>query len=98
MSDTGTDGGYVGVGEEGSRSSDLSATSFLIKQMVGRMATTALVRVTAITAAGEVAPVGLLDCQPMIHQIDGHGVGYEHGIINNVPYFRLQGGADRDRR
>jgi len=89
-----SDGGYVGTGEEGSRASDLDATSFLVSQIINRIATTALVRVTAVSAAGEVSPVGLLDCQPMVHQIDGHGVGVPHGIINNVPYFRLQGGAN----
>lgn len=73
---------------------DYAAYRFLVSQMINRMATTSLVRVTKVTSMGEVAPVGLIDVHPMIAQVDGDGNVTPHGVINNVPYFRLIGGTN----
>lgn len=75
-------------------SGDYAAYHFLVKQMINRIATTALVQVTRVTSMGEVAPVGLIDVHPMVAQVDGQGGVTPHGVINNVPYFRLVGGAN----
>lgn len=74
--------------------SDVNAQEFLIEKMLGRIATTALVKIIAVTSVGEVAAVGFVDVQPMVHQVDGAGKPTPHGTINHLPYFRLQGGAD----
>lgn len=66
---------------------------FIINNLIGRIQTVTLVQVKAVKAAG-VDPVGTVDVQPMVAQIDGQGKTYEHGIIYNIPYFRLQGGAN----
>ncbi len=47
-----------------------------------------------MTNDGGVSPVGFVDVQPMINQVDGDGNAVPHGIIPNVPYSRLQGGAN----
>lgn len=80
--------------EASDRNSDYNAQEFIVSQIIGRLATATLVRVTAIHAAGEIAAVGFLDCQPMVHQTDGAGQPTPHGVLNNVPYFRVQGGTD----
>ncbi|WP_246216996.1 oxidoreductase [Paraburkholderia panacisoli] len=48
----------------------------------------------AVTNNGGVAPVGFLTLQPLVNQLDGYGNATPHGPIYNVPYFRLQGGAN----
>jgi len=71
-----------------------NAQAFLIQQLMGRMATTTLVRVVAVSNAGGIAPVGTVDVHPLVNQIDGYGLATPHGIIHGLPYFRLQGGAN----
>lgn len=86
--------GVTGFQEVTDTGSDLNAMSFLINQIIGRLATTALVKVLSVTNAGDVSAVGFVDVQPMVHQVDGVGNPTPHGRITNIPYFRLQGGAD----
>jgi hypothetical protein len=84
----------VGFQELTSTGTDKSAHEFLIEKVVNRIATTALVKVTAVTNAGTVAAVGFVDVIPMVHQVDGAGNPTPHGEIHHLPYFRVQGGAD----
>ena len=86
--------GYVGFRSYQDIDSDFEAQSFLINSIINRLATTAVVRVVRVSNAGEVAPVGLLDVVPMVNQVNGDGDPTEHGVIHNVPYFRLQGGTN----
>jgi hypothetical protein len=86
--------GYAGYQLPRDTRSDFDAQHFLVDQLINRLATTALVRVVGVTSAGAVAPVGMVDVVPMVHQIDGVGAPTPHGTIFNVPYFRVQGGAD----
>ncbi|MDG6346405.1 Gp138 family membrane-puncturing spike protein [Glaesserella parasuis] len=72
-----------GVGELG----------FIVSSLINRIQTVTLVQVKAVNATG-VAPVGTVDVQPMVAQIDGEGKAHAHGIIHNIPYFRLQGGSN----
>jgi hypothetical protein len=51
-------------------------------------------KVLSVTNDGGVAPVGFVSLQPMVNQLDGYGNAMPHGEIFNVPYFRLQGGAN----
>jgi hypothetical protein len=86
--------GYAGYQSPQDTRTDYDAQHFLIEQLINRLATTALVRVVAVTSAGAVAPVGTVDVVPMVHQVDGVGDPTPHATIFNVPYFRAQGGAD----
>ena len=65
----------------------------IVSGIVSRIQTVTLVRVVK-TKSGGLAPVGLVDVQPLVAQISGDGTVTPHGIIYNVPYFRLQGGGN----
>lgn len=67
---------------------------FVITQLLNKRNYTTLVQVMAVRSAGEVSPVGFVDVQIMINQIDAQGQSMPHGIVNNVPYMRLQGGTN----
>lgn len=66
---------------------------FIISSIVNQIQTVMLVQVKAVNATG-IGPVGTVDVQPMVAQLDGAGNAHAHGIIHNIPYFRLQGGAN----
>lgn len=85
---------YFGLQDEKSASSDLNALEFVFRRLMTGIWTSALVQVKAVTNAGELSPVGFVDVQPLVHQIDGAGQKTEHGVIHHLPYFRLQGGTD----
>lgn len=86
--------GIVGFQEVSDTGSDLNAQAFIVDQLIGKLATTALVKVLAVTNSGGVTAVGFVDVQPMVHQVDGEGNPTPHGRISQIPYFRLQGGTD----
>lgn len=67
---------------------------FVIDQALRRVQTAMLVKVLAVTNAGGVSPVGFVDILPLVNQIDGAGNPVPHIAIHNVPYNRLQGGAN----
>lgn len=86
--------GYAGQQKVTSDGSEGAALAFVVNQVVNKLATTALVKITGVKNAGELAPVGYVDVLPLVNQIDGQGKATPHGIINNLPYFRMQGGHD----
>ena len=88
-----SDQSYRGSAENESGTSDSNMLDYFVRSIMGRMATATLVQVKAVTNAGEVSAVGLIDVQPMVAQLDGHGKPMPHGIIHNVPYARIQGGT-----
>lgn len=67
--------------------------NFIISSLINRIQTVTLVQVKAVKAAG-LNPVGTVDVQPMVAQLDGQGGIHHHEIIFNIPYFRLQGGKN----
>lgn len=83
-------------------STEYSALRFLIRQFLSTVRGSTVVQVMAVydingnsvEQTGNLAPVGLLDVQPMVNLIDGAGNATEHGIICNVPYSRVQGGQN----
>lgn len=66
---------------------------FIVESIISRLQTVTLVRVVKATGGG-LAPVGFVDVQPLVAQLDGAGNAIPHGIIHNVPYMRLQGGQN----
>lgn len=78
----------------GSQSSDAARVQQLIKTMLAKTRTAIPVEVVAVTNAGGVSPIGYVDIQPLVGQLDGFGTVYPHGVIYNVPYMRIQGGAN----
>ena len=73
---------------------ELAQLDFAIKSALSKLQTALPVKVIKCTNSGGVSPVGFVDIQPLVHQIDGAGKAIPHGIVTNVPYSRLQGGAN----
>lgn len=68
--------------------------AFLVQQALSKMQTATLVRIEKCTNSGGLSPVGFVDVTPLVTQIDGAGTPTPHVMIYNLPYFRLQGGAN----
>lgn len=73
--------------------SEQNGLNFAIQQAMLKLQTALPVRVMAVRNAG-LAPVGQVDIQVLVDMVDGQGNTVRHGTISNVPYFRLQGGAN----
>nr|WP_321986131.1 baseplate assembly protein [uncultured Lichenicoccus sp.] len=86
--------GYAGQMDVGSSGSNWHATAFQIRQALGRIATTSLVQVKAVTTSGALAAVGFVDVQILTAGMDGAGNTTAHGIIHGLPYVRVQGGTN----
>lgn len=67
---------------------------FAVTQALGKMQTNTLVKIVKCTNVGDLLPVGFVDVIPMVHQIDGDGNPTPHATIFNIPYLRIQGGAN----
>lgn len=74
--------------------SDFNAQTFLIWSVLNRVRTCSLVKVLAVTNNGGVSPVGFVDLQPLVNQLDGAGNSEPHAPVFDCPYFRLQGGSN----
>ncbi|WP_145536924.1 Gp138 family membrane-puncturing spike protein [Yersinia alsatica] len=77
-----------------SSSSDINSLDFYISQFLNKIWTSSVVEVKGVSNSGELSPVGKVSIQPLVAQKDSSGRLVDHGIIHNVPYFRLQGGTD----
>ena len=78
----------------GATPTDVNGLDFYISQFLNKKWTTTLVSVTAVTNDGGVSPVGNVNLQPLVSQIDSQGHVTEHNEIGSAIYFRLQGGVD----
>jgi len=88
------DEGFVGQLRAEQASNGYDALIFTIQQILNRVQTATLVKVLTCTNKGELAPVGRVDVQPLVNQLDGALNAVPHATIFDVPYFRLQGGTD----
>ena len=85
--------GYAGQQTPYDDNSPASMQRFMAEQILGRVNTAMLCKVSAVTGGGNAA-VGFVDVQPLTKMMAGDGTAYSHGAINNLPYFRLQGGKN----
>lgn len=74
--------------------SEVGRMNFIIRSALSGLRTAMPVKVIAVTNTGGVSPIGLIDVQPLVSAVDGNGQTWEHGIIYNVPYMRIQGGSN----
>lgn len=74
--------------------SEFNALTFLVRQMLNGVRTATLVQVVSVTNAGGVEAVGFVDIQILVQRVDGAGQVIDAGIVHDVPYLRLQGGAN----
>ena len=86
--------GYQGTQRPGTDGGDYNSQTFLAQSLINRINSATLVQVVAVTNAGALSPVGFVDVQPLVNQLDGENNAMPHAVVYNVPYFRLQGGAD----
>lgn len=93
MSDNNSEG-YFGTKRASDSTSEFNAIQFVVLQTLAAYSHAIPVKVVAVTNDGGLAPVGMVDVQPMVNQLDGQGNAVKHGTINQIPYQRLQGGAN----
>jgi len=86
--------GYLGTADATDNGSDYNANTFLVWSILARVRTMQPCKVLSVTNSGGVAPVGFVSLQPLVNQLDGYDNAVPHGTLYNVPYFRLQGGAN----
>lgn len=86
--------GYPSYLTPGESVDPIGAQDFMVRMILGKMGTATLVKVVSCTNAGGLSPVGFVDVQPLVNQVDGAGVPVPHGVVHGLPYFRLQGGAN----
>lgn len=67
---------------------------FVIKSLLAWVRTSVPVEVLEVTNDGGVSPIGYVAIKPLVGQVDGQGNLVQHGSIYNVPYMRIQGGAN----
>ena len=77
-----------------SGTSQQNADEFQFNRFMDRVGTMTPCMVMAVTPSGVGKNIGTVNVQIGINQVDGAGNSTPHGIINNVPYFRFQGGAN----
>ncbi|NKI68967.1 oxidoreductase [Collimonas pratensis] len=86
--------GYYGQQDVTANTSEYNALTFLVSQILAGKNTATLVQIKAVTNSGGVSPVGFVDVLPLVNQLDGNNNATPHGVVHNLPYFRLQGGTD----
>jgi hypothetical protein len=86
------DDGYTGQADPMARTHLYNALSFMVSQIMAGNWTVTLAVVKTVTGGGIDGPA-IVGVQPMVNQLDGAGNSTPHGIISNIPAFRLQGGA-----
>jgi hypothetical protein len=73
---------------------EINRLNFIIKSSISKVRTSIPVQVIAVSNAGGLSPVGTVNVQILVNAVDGAGNSWPHGIIYNVPYMRIQGGAN----
>lgn len=53
-----------------------------------------LVKVLSVTNSGGISPIGTVNVQPLVQQVNGAGEVTPHGTIYSLPYMRIQGGTN----
>lgn len=84
---------YFGTATRLSDKTQFEQLNFLILQSLLKLETSSLVRVVSVNASG-LDPVGTVNVVVMVGQLTGDNQTRPGVEIPNVPYFRLQGGAN----
>lgn len=86
--------GYYGTQRPTDSADEYNAVLFVVRQLLNTRNHVAWVKVVNVTAAGGLALAGTVDVQPLVNQLDGDMQPVAHGIVNDLPYLRVQGGAN----
>ena len=72
-----------------------SQQKYIIETLISNVNTLTLVKVIAVSVpVDELAPIGFCSIQPLVQKVDGNNNVYPRGVIENVPYLRMQGGTN----
>lgn len=74
--------------------SEVGRMDYIIRSALSGLRTAIPVKIISVTNAGGLSPIGKVSVQPLVSSVDGNGKAWEHGIIHNVPYMRIQGGTN----
>lgn len=74
--------------------SEVGRMDYIIRSAMSGLRTAMPVKVISVTNSGGVSAIGKVSVQPLVSAVDGNGQAWEHGIIHNVPYMRIQGGSN----
>jgi hypothetical protein len=88
------DAGYYGVQRPEDASGEYNALAFVINQILNGKNFCAWVQVVNVDAPGGLALAGTVDVKPLVNQLDGLGQPVPHGVVNDLPYLRAQGGTN----
>jgi len=89
-----SDQGYAGQQRLSDSLGDFNPVRAIVMALMSQMFTATEARVVACTNSGGLSPVGFVDVQPLVNQLNGEGKATPHNILHNLPYFRLQGGKN----
>jgi hypothetical protein len=89
-----------GAADSRSVSTDFHASQFHIQQALAQISTATLVKVVkapydkngAALTPGAAVPIGFIDVQPLVNQLDGFGNATPHGTVYRLSYYRHSGG------
>jgi hypothetical protein len=90
----------LGYADSSTNLTDHAALSFLIRQILGESSIGTVVTVVkapydrsgnSITP-GSAVPIGFIDVQPLVNQVNGDGSANPHGTVYQLSYHRPQGG------
>ena len=73
---------------------DFNNVSFAIRQALAKIQTAMLVQVVSCTNDGGVSAVGSVNVIILVNQQNSAGIGLQEGQLVNLPYMRIQGGAN----
>lgn len=91
---TDTNSGFAGLLQPNTAGSEANAFAFIIQALINGMATATMAQVVSVTNIGTLSPAGFVTLQPLVKQVDGNNNVFPHGVLNNVPYYRMQGGTN----
>lgn len=79
----------------GSSGTEYNLLAFIFQTLLAKVQTVSLVKVIECSNAGGLSPGGTVTVRPMVNQVSGGPQDpTPHGNLFQVPYFRLQGGAN----
>lgn len=90
----GTSGGVTTNLVPADYASEIGKLKFVINSALAGLKVAMPVKVISVSNAGGLSPIGTVNVQPMVSMLDGSGEAWPHGVIHNVPYMRIQGGAN----
>ena len=85
--------GLQGAARPSDFSGDYNSLLFTIRQVLAKVNVATMVKVVAVNGSG-LNPVGYVNVQPLVNLTDGYGKVSSAGVLYNIPYLRLQGGAN----